>query len=563
MELFKTEERRVRDILSKKEIYYKIPRNQRDYVWEIKQWKEFFNDIVDCIEVNDKMEFTNAEYFIGSCVLEKHEKKCELIVDGQQRLTTITIILSVLYDLFEQFEQTQLLEGIYSYIYRKNDDGEEHFTIKNENLDPYFSEVILYKKDDKALLKPIGEQQIRVSKCYEYYKNELLEYAKSRYAKDADKIKFLVAFRSQLLDLKIIEISVSNELDGYTVFEILNAKGKQLQLGDRLKNLILKKLPKTFPTDQAKAKWDNIKNQIEAISKTESSFSNFISHYWISSYQKLKDDDEIYYDFKAKISKVNIVDFLNDLEENAKAYSEISLANSINTELRFSLNSFKIFRNTQVRPFLLSLFHNLRSKKITEKDLLNYVRRLENFHFVFSAICSTSANKIEKTYHHYSPIIKNNFSKTIIESFYEELNKERPDYIIFERNFSLKGFSSKNKDLKSNRSLINYMLQRIEYQKRTTQEFKISDLSIEHIKNDDGTETTSKIGNLLPIAQTINNNCGDETFKEKIEKYKRSEYQTVKDFLQYNSGNETWEVADIKKRTDMLADLAYNKIWSK
>ena len=64
-------------------------------------------------------------------------------------------------------------------------------------------------------------------------------------------------------------------------------------------NLILKKLPKTFPTDQAKIKWELIKNEIESVSKTDSSFSSFLNHYWISSYQKLKDDDEIYYDFKA------------------------------------------------------------------------------------------------------------------------------------------------------------------------------------------------------------------------------------------------------------------------
>lgn len=75
MELFKTEERTIREVFSKKEIQFTIPRNQRDYVWDEKQWKEFFNDIVDCIEIDDDNNFLNSEYFIGSCVLEKNKKE--------------------------------------------------------------------------------------------------------------------------------------------------------------------------------------------------------------------------------------------------------------------------------------------------------------------------------------------------------------------------------------------------------------------------------------------------------------------------------------------------------
>lgn len=466
--------------------------------------------------------------------------------------------------MFKDFDQKQYLEGIYSYLYKKNDDGDQYFTIKNDNLDPFFSEVILYKKGDKENIRPQGEQQIRVLKCYTYFKTNLLEYIKDRYSSKEQQINYLIAFRNQLLGLKIIEISVSNELDGYTVFEILNAKGKQLQLSDRMKNLTLKKIPKTFPTDQAKAKWDNIKNEIELISNRENSFSNFISHYWISSYEKLKDDDEIYYDFKSRISKGNVIDFLSDLEYNSKIYSELSLIkeSNLNSELKFSLNSFKIFRNTQVRPFLLSLFHNYRINKIDEVELTKYIRKLENFHFVFSAICSTAANKVEKIYHQYSPLVKNNFTKHMIEHFFNELNAKRPDYIIFERNFISTGFSNKNKELKNNRSLVNYILQRIEYHKRKTYEFLINDLSIEHITNDDGNEINAMIGNLLPISQSINNNCDDEPYTDKIQKYSNSDYQTVKDFLKYHSNKTTWSEQDIRDRSIKLSKLAYNEIWN-
>lgn len=563
MELFKAEERTIRDILSKKEIRFKIPRNQRDYVWEEKQWKELANDIIDCIEYNHKdSKYENNEYFIGSCVLEKHKKNIELIVDGQQRLTTITIILSVLYDLFEELNQQKLFEGIYSYLYKKSDDGDEYFTIENENLDPYYSEVILFKSEIRDFILTQNEQQKRIEKSFYFFKDFLNKKIISL-ENDDQKIEYLIAFRNQLLNLKIIEISVSNEIDGYTVFEILNAKGKQLQLGDRMKNLILKRIPKTFPTDQAKLKWEKIRKNIEEVSKSENSFTDFLNHYWISTYEKLKDEDEIYYFFKTKINKSEVVDFLNDLEKNSEYYKEITLSNlnKITNEKEFSLNSFKIFRNRQVRPILLSLYHNNNIGRITDEQLIKYIRRLENFHFIFSAITSTPANKIEKTYNSYPSIIKHKFSKEILETFFKELEAKKPSYDIFERNFVLKGYSHKNSDLKSNRSIINYILQRFEYEKQNSKELLINELTIEHISNDNGTEQNSKIGNLLPLSKSINENCSDGTFQEKILKYKKSSFKTVQDFLTYNSSKEDWTTNDIDLRSKKLAKLAYESVW--
>lgn len=560
MDLFKAEERTVREILGKKETRFKIPRNQRDYVWEENQWKEFWIDINDCLEF-DKNEIINKEYFIGSCVLSKERNKIENIVDGQQRLTTITIILSALYDVLSELKQDKLLNGIYSYLYKKNDDGEEFFTIQNESIDPYYSEMILYKGEKKEALKPIQEQEKRIQKCFDFFYKSINE--KYNEFKSAKGIKYLTAFRTQLLDLKLIEISVSSVIDGYTIFEILNAKGKQLEVGDRMKNWILKKLPKEFPSDQAKIKWDSIRSNIEQVSKSENNFSTFINHYWISSYEKLKDDDEIYHYFKVNVPKENMENFLLDLEENSKYYVDITLSekNQLTDELNFILTSLKLFRTSQVRPMMMSLFHNYYDQKISEKDLTKYLRRIENFHFIYSAICSTPANKIEKIYHHYSPLVKRGFSKKLINEFFSELEAKKPDLQMFKKGVMSKGFSSKNIDLKNNRALVNYMLQRIEYYKQNSKEFIIKDISIEHIAPDDGSEINSLLGNLLPLTAKSNQNCGDQPFVEKIIKYKNSNFKTVKDFITYNGNKPKWNAAEIKKRTASLIDLSYNEIW--
>ena len=143
----------------------------------------------------------------------------------------------------------------------------------------------------------------------------------------------------------------------------------------------------------------------------------------------------------------------------------------------------------------------------------------------------------------------------------EELNSIKPNYNTFKRNFLVKGFSNKNKDLKVNRSIVNYILQKIEYYKQNTDEFIINNLTIEHIANDDGTESTARIGNLLPLSKSINSNCGDAPLKDKILKYRNSGFILVKEFLEHNSEKEEWTDKNIVERTNALAKLSYEKVW--
>src|SRR5690606_20839188 len=128
-------------------------------------------------------------------------------------------------------------------------------------------------------------------------------------------------------------------------------------------------------------------------------------------------------------------------------------------------------------------------------------------------------------------------------------------------NFLLKGYSHKNNDLKNNRSLVNYILQRIEYYKQENRELLINDISIEHIANDNGSEQNAKIGNLLPLSKTLNENCGDDTYINKLSKYKKSNFKTVKDFLDYHSAKIEWTEKDTNDRTLKIAKLAYEKVW--
>lgn len=116
-------DKEIQDIFSSG--YFKIPRFQRPYSWEKDEVENFWEDITKNKDEN---------YFIGSMVVFQSVKPYFGIVDGQQRLTTITIILSVIRDSFIKLEQENLAKGIHKYIEKANVDNENEFILNAETL---------------------------------------------------------------------------------------------------------------------------------------------------------------------------------------------------------------------------------------------------------------------------------------------------------------------------------------------------------------------------------------------------------------------------------------------
>lgn len=121
---------------------FMIPRFQRDYSWEKKNCEEFLDDILKGLECKEgKLE--TSSYFLGTMLFignfdEKSSKEIQ-VVDGQQRITTITILFSVISDIFREKGEDKLSELIFDYIMTSDDDGNAVRIIKSESSYPYFS----------------------------------------------------------------------------------------------------------------------------------------------------------------------------------------------------------------------------------------------------------------------------------------------------------------------------------------------------------------------------------------------------------------------------------------
>jgi uncharacterized protein with ParB-like and HNH nuclease domain len=566
--------RTISDLFSVKRKYV-VPRFQRAYSWSKEQIKELWDDITANIQINSKEDIKHEEYFIGALVLVGDDKSNVLqIVDGQQRLTTITILLSVLCERFKELKKDNLAEAIFkNYIEGQDDDGKNYFKLDNETPKPFFQKSIQYI--DKQQSSPqTDEEKTLLSSYQDFYNFTARDNLSSRFhiGKKIDNESYeilLRAIRDQVVKyLKVIFITVAEEEEAYTIFETLNARGMNLSFVDLIKNRLFKELSDTHPDDDAKTTWKNIRLVISS-RENVGSLETFVRHWWISKYSYVGEEN-IYKTFKKLWSedKIDAKEFINELYLDSLKY--IKIASPLQEDFKQqeeksiynSLSAFKIFSITQQRPFLLSLFKAREKRIIKFDDQKEIMLFLERFHFMFNAVCSLRPSGIEASYSRAARDLQNASDKRkareIINILKESLTTRIPDETVFTDKFKeLKFYNGYTRDKK----LIQYIFNKIERSKLVTNELAPENISLEHIlcqsKNDK--EIIGKIGNLLPLSQDLNEKAKDRSVTDKLSIYRESQYSLPKDFA--TECVTPWNAKAIERRTENLAKYCYDDIW--
>lgn len=569
----------IEDVLSINKEYV-IPRFQREYSWEDSELSVLLEDIVSKITVMSKDNFETEEYFIGSLVLvgNSTSSKQFLVVDGQQRLTTITILFSVLTQIFEEQKEKVLADQVHKYIQYKNNDGEPIFRIKNETPKPFFQTRIQSQIKERDQRDPETEEEVRLLSAYNYYYDALSDYKLRKvFKKDksseeivsvgaADYVSLLKALRNQLLALTVIQIAVPDKDTANIIFETLNAKGKDLEPIDLIKNKIFQTLSDENPIDKTKEDWKALRKIIYSRSQLVK-IGDFYRHFWISNYS-ITPASKLYEKFLKQVpqTKSAYTEFIDRLKNSASSY--VQIAAPLNEdwpriedkEVYQALDLMRILANKQSRSLILALMEN---RKII-KD--NYFHKafniLENMHFLLKfsksnpswieSTMSTCAKKIRKS---------TNAEETgrIIDQLEKDISSRMPPYDQFRSGFEKLTFLD---GVTKDKKLIQYIFKKFEHRYQETKELTTYEMSLDHISPqvldlDNGGE----IGNLLPLGQGLNSKMGHMSFESKKQKLKESEYMTVKEFLKENSGKTEWTAKDISDRTERLARLAYYEIW--
>ncbi|EHL07329.1 hypothetical protein HMPREF0322_01889 [Desulfitobacterium hafniense DP7] len=559
---------------------YIVPRFQREYSWTQDEISEIWKDIISNIRFKNNI-IVNEEYFIGSLVLVGEDKSTEFqIVDGQQRLTTLTILLSALVETFKEIEKEDLAQGLYTLIEGKTVLNKPFFKLENEHPKPFLQKVI--QNFEKVKIAPETQEEVLLNNAYDFF---VKRFQKQNLIKDfseytnLDSIlidetiytNFLEAIRDQILQLKTIYITVSNEDDAYTIFETLNARGMNLTTVDLVKNEIFKALRSQHPNDDAKDNWKKIRTNL-SLREEKVNIDTYFRHFWLSKYE-FTTEDKIYKSFKklVKQNKIQMDQFLEDLiyeSDNYKKVTDPLLTDWKQQEEREIFNSLmalNVFRVTQVRTLLIALLTQRNKNEITLTDLKRVLKIVENFHFIFSAVCSSRASGLESKYSKYARRFRecknNRDTRKVILDLNVDLKEKLPAQNTFVENFGNLYFTN---DETKHKRLIQYIFKTLESSLRKTDELEIANITLEHIIPQSTvmlSGAVGKIGNLLPLAGSINNLVDRKDFKTKMVLFEKSELRVVKEFIKENSTKDNWTEEDILQRTEKMAIMAYNNIW--
>lgn len=573
---FKAVPRTIADTLDLKRKYV-IPRFQREYSWENDELQELWDDLFDCFTVNNGKLLPN-EYFIGTLVLvgddDDNMNIERQVVDGQQRLMTITIAFSVIRKLFLTEKEETLANKVYSYIMGEDADGVEYAKLVTETPKPYF-QMRIQKREQDENVSPETDEEKRILNAYNYFEKKLsrkniLQEIKKRYLIDDDKLNYvelLKLFRDQILHCKVIYVTVKCFDDAYAIFEVLNAKGKDLSPIDIIKNSLFSILDETEPVDFAEESWKKIKRK--TVGKCD--VQTFYRHYWLSKYG-YSTAKKLVKEFNDKIGKnqSEYTNFFEELVEASEDYFKIVYPNKNDwsqpeeIDIYYALDACDIFDVTQVRIFLLALFDVKRKKMISHKQFIRIIKFLEQYHLVFNAICSMRPSGLERRYSSYARKLRmckdKNETKKCIDELIDTLREGLPAEEIFVSNFVNVRYTS---DFSKDKKLVQYIIKKFEFYNMNTNEVQPLSFTIEHIMPEStNNRECGMIGNLLPLGDKLNSELMDKAFKDKLKKYSTSQYRTVEKFVQQYQNNAEWTKEMIIERTKEIAKKMYEMVYN-
>lgn len=563
-------DKEIQDIFSSG--YFKIPRFQRPYSWEKDEVENFWEDITKNKDDN---------YFIGSMVVFQSAKPYFGIVDGQQRLTTITIILSVIRDSFIKLKQNNLARGIHKYIEKANVDNEDEFILNSETSFPFLQGVIQsYKKDN--IKDEIGVEESNLQNAYSLIKSKLLTLIPQIELHDDKQIDLfndtkdnpiqkLKDIRDKILALKLVFIQLDNEDDAYLIFETLNARGRDLKTSDLVKNLFLKKLRSSNSRyDSAKISWNSLVSKFDN-DTGEQTLDNYLLHYWLSEHKYIT-DKKLFPEIKSTLGDDNqkAESLLGTIIKTADYYKQITYPNSVEwakqeLKIKTIFENINLFKVKQQSSMTLSLTRAWRENKITMKMLKSALEKIEYFHFVFNAITSQrSSGVIATTYSDHA--IKLTAAKShdqiqsIFKSLFNSLESKLPSFEEFYVNFAeLNYLSNKTR----NKGVIKYILSKQLGEAISGLNINHHLLTIEHyipessLKNGVSADIIGSIGNLILVDEVTNNNVlKNSAIEEKYKILNKSGYPLTQTYI----NNSSWGEQEVKERTEFIAKQLYEMI---
>ncbi len=535
---------------------YFIPNYQREYSWEEEQLEDFWDDLI--------LSSTNEirEHFFGQIVIHKDEQNgnTKYIIDGQQRTITTVILLSVFKKEFDKiYEQDKAFNKprynsddiISKHIGRED---ELHLTLGELDRE-YFKEYI--QLGEPANKKETKESHERIRYAYYYFVDRLSEEINSFLDLKSKFERLNILYKTLIDKFKVLYMEATDLNEAFIIFETLNARGKELETSDLLKNYILSR---STNVNNALNKWNLMISSLDGLDTTK-----YIRHFW-NSREKFTREKALYKRITSLLQSSGAYscdDFLVKLSDISPYYNDIACPDNCvkysDSKLIKHLTALKMMKASTFYPVILAM---QQANKYDESAISNVLEVIEVLAFRNFAICNKTANSAEV---YFADLAKDIYNNQIpdVDAICAKIRTEMVDDKEFQTSFST--LKSKNKEL------IRYIFRRIhKYLDPNQQEINVDNnvVHIEHIMPIDNTqwnidetihdEYLWRLGNLALLAQKLNAKIKAKPFAEKKEEYKKSIIKPNDKLLEYDA----WNSKTIESRQQELSELAI-KIWAK
>ena len=382
-----------------------VPVYQRNYEWKKENCEQLFNDLIDVARTGRR------SHFFGSLVSSYHPngRYIEyLVIDGQQRLTTVSLLLLAMYNLLEQgkaVSQTSYLAQsiLENYLIDKFQPKEKRIKLKPV-------------KDDRAAfdrLFDVPEEHLRQSNLTANY-----DYFYNRIQKEEITIDELY---DALFALEVINIELTSEDNPQRIFESLNSTGVALSEGDKIRNFILMGLSAKQQEEYYEKYW----NRIEIL--TEYNVSVFVRDYLSIKQQLIPAMDKVYTTFKAYVQEkgLDTEDLLKELLSYAKWYEILLKGKTPDKQLNACIYRLNRLETTITRPFFLEVLRLQSEGKLSWLEVRDVFLYTENYLFR-RTMCDLPTNALNKIFLmlHREIVRFENNDENYVEKFkYALLNK--------------------------------------------------------------------------------------------------------------------------------------------
>lgn len=381
-------EARFLDFL-KKAPQFVIPIYQRTYSWTEKECLQLWNDIVRTGRDDDI-----GSHFMGSIVyIDQGPNPIMalsklLVIDGQQRLTTVTLIIEAL--ARHLGEEGQIFESSAKQM-------REYYLLNPLETGEKMFKLILTKTDKLSLLALLQQRLEPNHPSIHIYRN--FKFFETQIAKISNEIESLY---KGLAKLYIVDIALNRQQDNpQLIFESMNSTGKELSQADLIRNFVLMGLSSRLQEQIYEGHWHPMEIAFgqEAYGKM---FDGFMRHYLTLKSGEIPKIRAVYeafkrYTRKRSVHSAGVESIVSDIHHYARYYCAMALGQEKNQDLAIAFRDLQDLKVDVAFPFLLELYHDYSQNRLTAQDLLDAVRLVEAYVFR-RAVCSIPTNSLNKTF---------------------------------------------------------------------------------------------------------------------------------------------------------------------